>query len=146
MIIYGFGIYFLFQLIIPMRSWFFPGDVYWTNEGYRMSWKMMMRDKTGTVYFKVTDTATHSIWKEEPATIFSPMNMMWLSTSPDIIWQYAQRLKKEYAAKGYPDVQVYVIGQVSINHSIPKPMIDTTADLAAIKWQPFTHAKWITDY
>jgi vitamin K-dependent gamma-carboxylase len=141
-----FLIFVLFQLIIPMRSWLFPGDVYWTNEGYRMSWKMMMRTKNGTVYFKVIDTATHCIWKVEPAKLFTPMHMMWLATSPDIIWQYAQRIKKEYAQKGFPDVQVYAIGQVSLNRSVPKPMIDTTVDLSAVKWEPLRHAKWITDY
>jgi hypothetical protein len=72
--------------------------------------------------------------------------MMWLSGSPDIIWQYAQRLKKDFTKKGYPQVQVFAIGQVSINRQAPRPLIDSTVDLAAIPWQLFSHASWITEY
>ncbi len=55
LITYSLGIYFFFQVIIPMWSWLFPGNVFWNEEGYRMSWKMMLRTKSGTVYFKVRD-------------------------------------------------------------------------------------------
>ncbi len=146
MLLYGFCIYIFFQLIIPMRSWFYPGNVFWTEEGYRMSWKMMMRTKSGSLYFKVKDPVSKKIWKAEPAKIFSPRQMMWLSTSPDIIWQYAQRLKKEFEEKGIPNVEVYAIGKVSLNRSEPKPMVDTTVDLGSVKWKAFRHSEWITRF
>ena len=141
-----FGIYLFFQLLIPMRSWLFPGNVFWTEEGYRMSWKMMMRTKSGKIYFKVTDPASQKTWKEEPDKIFAPKQIMWLAISPDIIWQYAQRLKKEFAEKGFPNVQVYAIGAVSLNRSKPMPMVDSTVDLANVKWDAFRHSKWITEH
>lgn len=137
-------IYILLQLLIPMRSWLFPGNVYWTEEGYRMSWKMMMRTKSGSVYFKVVNPDTKEMWKIEPAKIFKPDKILWLSTSPDIIWQYAQRIRKEYKQKGINNVEVYAIGQVRLNRSNPKPMIDTTVNLAAAQWKIFGHAEWIT--
>lgn len=138
------GIYILFQLLIPMRSWLFPGNVYWTEEGYRMSWKMMMRTKSGSVYFKVVNPAKKEIWKIEPAKIFKPDKILWLSTSPDIIWQYAQRINKEYQQKGIKNVEVYAIGQVRLNRSHPKPMVDSTVNLAAVKWEAFRHSEWLT--
>ena len=129
-----------------MRSWFYPGNVFWTEEGYRMSWKMMMRTKSGALYFKVKDPVSKKIWKAEPAKIFTPRQMMWLSISPDIIWQYAQRLKKEFEEKGIKNAEVYAIGWVSLNRSKPMPMIDSTVNLAAVKWKPFRHSTWITSH
>ena len=144
MLVYAFGIYFLFQLIIPMRSWFYTGNVFWTEEGYRMSWKMMMRSKNGSIYFKVVDSVTHKQWINDPSKIFSSEQVNWLAISPDIIWQYAQRLKNDFVKKGVANVQVYAITNVSLNRSKPMPLIDTTINLAAVKWQPFKHSTWIT--
>ena len=144
MLVYAFGIYFIFQLIIPMRSWFYTGNVFWTEEGYRMSWKMMMRSKNGSIYFKVIDSGTHKQWINDPSKIFSSEHVNSLAISPDIIWQYAQRLKNDFAKKGVANVQVYAITNVSLNRSKPMPLIDTTVNLAAVKWQPFTHSTWIT--
>ncbi|MFT3681222.1 MAG: HTTM domain-containing protein [Ferruginibacter sp.] len=140
------GIYFLFQLILPVRSWFFPGNVFWNEEGYRMSWKMMMRSKSGTVYFKVVDTVSNRVWKVDPATQFKPVFVRWVAISPDITWQYAQRLKKDFAGKGFPGVKIYAISAVRLNRAAPLPLIDTTADLAHVNWEPFRHSWWITDH
>ncbi len=144
LISYGFGIYLLFQAIIPMRSWLFPGNVFWNEEGYRMSWKMMLRTKGGTVYFKVVDPVSGKTWKVDPAEKFSPAHVMWLSISPDIIWQYAQRVKQDFAERGFPAVKVYAIGQVTLNRDKPRPLVDTTVDLAKVEWHPFRHSTWIT--
>lgn len=143
-IAFGFCVYLFFQVLIPMRSWLYPGNVFWNEEGYRMSWKMMMRTKNGSIYFKVIDTASHKQWNIDPAKQFTRYHVTWLAISPDIIWQYSQRLKKDFAERGYPNVQVYAIGQVSLNRSKPMPLVDTTVNLAAVKWQSFRHSAWIT--
>ncbi len=145
MIISILAVYFLFQLLIPMRSWLFPGNVYWTEEGYRMSWKMMIRTKSGSVYFKVTDPVSGQSWKVDPKQQFSASHVLWLSISPDIIWQYAQKLKNEYQRKGHTTVEVYAIGWVSLNRGKAMPMIDTSINLANVKWEPFRHSPWITN-
>ena len=112
-----FRIYLFIQVILPMRPWFFPGNVFWTEEGSRMSWKMMLRTKTGSVHFKVIDPASGKNWNIDPSRIFTPFHVMWLAISPDIIWQYAQRIKNEFAKKGFPHVEVYALGSVSLNRS-----------------------------
>ena len=138
--------YLLVQLLMPMRYLMYPGNVFWTEEGYRMSWKMMLRTKSGTVYFRVKDPVTKQEWKEEPGKIFQLPHMMWLSGSPDIIWQYAQRLKRSYQAKGIANPEVYAIGKVSMNRKPAQALVDSTINLAAEKWQPFTHSAWIVPF
>ncbi len=41
------GIYFIFQILLPLRHWTYPGNVNWTEEGHRLSWHMMLRVKGG---------------------------------------------------------------------------------------------------
>jgi len=51
-------IYFLVQLGLPVRHYFIKDDVLWTEEGHRMSWRMMLRSRTGITSFKVVSSTT----------------------------------------------------------------------------------------
>jgi len=49
-------------------------------------------------------------------------------------------LKNDYAKKGFPDVEAYVIWQVRLNRSKPMPLVDTTVHLSmqiivGIRWK-----------
>ena len=85
LITYGLAVYLLIQVLLPLRPLFYPGNVFWTEEGYRMSWKMMLRTKSGSIYFKVVDPVSKKIWKIQPSKIFAPSQVMWLAISPDVI-------------------------------------------------------------
>ena len=39
------GIYFAIQLLLPIRHYFIKDDVLWTEEGHRLSWRMMLRSR-----------------------------------------------------------------------------------------------------
>jgi hypothetical protein len=146
MALYAIGIYILIQVILPMRWAFYPGNVFWTEEGYRMSWKMMLRKKTGTIHFKIVDPDSKKTWIHNPAEKFTASHVQWIAICPDIAWQYAQHLKKEYQNMGYAGVAVYAIDSVSLNKNPPQLLIDTSVNLAAIKWHPFSHSAWILPY
>lgn len=143
LILYGLGIYLLIQIALPLRSYFYPGNVFWTEEGYRMSWKMMLRTKTGKIHYKIIDPASGKTWKHEPEKRFTPLHVSWLAICPDISWQYAQRLKKEFKDRGYPAVEIYAVDSVSLNKVPFRLLIDSTVNLAAVKWEPFQHSGWI---
>lgn len=145
-VVYLIAIYLLVQLLLPLRPAFYPGHVFWTEEGYRMSWKMMLRVKKGNIFFKITDPQSGQTWYDRPAARFTPGHVHSLAIAPDIIWQYAQRLKREYAGKGYPLARVFAIDSVSLNGSPLRLLIDTSVNLAAVKWQHFSHSKWIMPY
>lgn len=134
--------YFLIQLALPLRHWFFKDDVLWTEEGHRLSWRMMLRSKSGYIRFKVEDKKTGESTWVYPKDRLSRKQQGMVATKPDVIWQFAQRLKKEYAAKG-KDVAVYAIGQVSVNNGPMYPFIDPKTDLASEKWLHFKHHDWI---
>jgi len=33
----------------------YPGKLFWTEEGFRFSWRVMLMEKAGTAQFKITD-------------------------------------------------------------------------------------------
>ena len=136
------AVYFLIQLALPLRHWFIPGDVLWTEEAHRMSWRMMLRSKGGYIHFKVVDKQNGKAELVYPKDRLSPKQRRIVATKPDVIWQFAQRLKKEYAVEG-KDVAVYAIGKVSINRRPSHTFIDPETDLAAEKWDPYRHSTWI---
>lgn len=145
-IVYYFFIPFLFlQLVLPLRHYAIKGDVLWTEEGHRLSWRMMLRSRRGYCFFKVVDKET------QEATIYNlqrnllPKQVGFVSDKPDGIWQMAQHIKKEYQKRGI-DVAVYADSKISINGSPYKTFIDPEVDLATAKWDYFFHNDWILLY
>lgn len=137
-----FSIYFLFQLGLPLRHWFFKDDVLWTEEGHRLSWRMMLRSKSGTLNVYVIDKATGEKERYHFNQLLGAKQQAAVRTKPDLMWQLAQRIQKIEKEKGR-DVAVYMESIVSVNHGGYHQFIDPNVDLAAEKWHPFKHSEWI---
>lgn len=136
------AIWFIIQISLPLRHWFIKDDVLWTEEGHRLSWRMMLRGKGGHEQFKVVEKGKTDTIFIDNKEYLSRKQLRAMPSKPDLIWQFAQRLKKEYAEKG-KDVEVYVEGKVSVNGGPYYPLIDPKVDLAAEKWHHFRHHDWI---
>ncbi|WP_323789149.1 HTTM domain-containing protein [Psychroserpens sp.] len=137
-----FIVYFIIQIALPIRHHFIEDDVLWTEEGHRMSWRMMLRTKRGTTTFTVLDKATDNWIRINLDEYLSKKQQKTVSTKPDIMWQFAQHLKEEYAKNGM-DIEVYVKAFVSVNGKPSRQLIDPKVDLARVKWHPFKHHEWI---
>jgi len=144
-LMYFFLPYFIIQLLLPVRHWFIDGDVLWTEEGHRLSWRMMLRSRSGYNTFKIIDAETG---KRIPYSLHSKLTtkqMAMVSEKPDAIWQMAQRIKKEFAQKG-KRVSIFSDCQVSINQKPYRTFIDPKVDLAQAEWDYFFHNDWILLY
>ncbi len=137
------GAYFLVQLVLPIRHHLINDDVLWTEEGHRMSWRMMLRSRSGIGQFKVvnkTSGITKVVILED---YLSKKQNRRIMAYPDFIWQFAHYLKKEYAQKGEA-ISVYLVNsKVSINGKPNRAFIDPKADLANETWNHFEHHDWI---
>ncbi|MET6991234.1 HTTM domain-containing protein [Sediminicola arcticus] len=136
------GLYFLAQLALPIRHYFIKDDVLWTEEGHRMSWRMMLRSRTGTIRFKVVNKADGTFKFASLTDYLTKSQQRKIATYPDFIWQFAQHLKKESAGNG-KEVSIYVTSRVSINGKSLRTFIDPKVDLAAEPWYHFSHHSWI---
>ncbi|MEW5677525.1 HTTM domain-containing protein [Flavobacterium enshiense] len=145
-ILYWFFIpYFLIQLVLPLRHWMIKGDVLWTEEGHRLSWRMMLRQRSGFVAFKVVDKKTNMERYYPYYEKLTPKQQQAMSAKPDMIWQMAQRIRNEYRDKNQ-EVAVYVNCSVSINGKPQQPIINPNVDLAAADWNYFGHSNWVILY
>lgn len=137
------GIYFTVQLALPVRHHFIEGDVLWTEEGHRMSWRMMLRSRRGNLQFRVVDRGTGTGHLVNLSEWLTPKQASKVRTYPDFAWQFAQHLRSHYKREEGKDISVYVSGEIRVNKNAPGPFIDPKTDLAAEPWDPFRHHKWI---
>jgi len=107
-----------------------------------MSWRMMLRTKGGLANYKVIDKSNGNIISIKLSDYLSEKQSRIASTKPDIIWQFAQHLKKDFNAKG-KDIEVYVDCRIRINGKAIERLIDPNVDLASVKWEVFKHNEWI---
>lgn len=136
------SIYFIFQIGLPLRHWFFKDDVLWTEEGHRLSWRMMLRSKSGTLNVYVADKNGGERELYEYTEILGHKQKGAVRSKPDLMWQLAQKIKEIEAKKGR-DVAVYMESFVSVNGGPYHPFTDPNIDLAAEEWHPFKHSVWI---
>lgn len=136
------SIYFAFMILLPLRHWTFTDDVLWTEEGHRLSWRMMLRTRSAilTVYTKEKGDTDKK--KYDYKKLLSKKQKRSVKSKPDLIWQLAQRVKAEEAKEGR-DVEVFVKSKVKINGGGYYPFIDPKVDLANEPWKHFEHHDWI---
>ena len=134
--------YFLVQLILPIRHHFIKGDVLWTEEGHRLSWRMMLRQRIGNTSFRVVDKKTGLEMYYNYSQNLTLKQQNFVSNKPDGIWQMAQRIKNEYAEKGQ-EVRIFVNSSVSVNGGPYQKLINPETDLAQAHWNYFAHNDWI---
>ncbi|MGB1268729.1 MAG: HTTM domain-containing protein [Flavobacteriaceae bacterium] len=137
------AVYFCIQLILPVRHWLIKGDVLRTEEGHRLSWRMMLRTKSGTINFKVVDKASGKATIINHHKMLSLKQSQILATKPDVIWQFIQHLKNNYENEG-KHVEIYAVNnRVSINGKPYRSFINPNIDLTTVDWQTFNHSEWI---
>lgn len=136
------GIYFLVQLLLPLRHHTFKGDVLWTEEGHRLSWRMMLRSRTGIIKYRVVNKETQKTSQINLDDYLTKKQRRKVGSYPDFTWQFAQHLKREYQERG-EDISVFVTSNVKVNKSEYRTLIDPNTDLAAVPWKHLSHNDWV---
>lgn len=138
--------YVAWQIYLPLRHYHIPGNVFWTEEGHRLSWRMMLRARSNdtNVYVAFPDK-TGKIYGKEKINLgdyLTAKQASRLGSSPDMIWQFAKFVKEDYKRKG-KKVMVFIDTKVSINQSEYYQFTNPNVDLAKVKWRYFGHQPWI---
>jgi hypothetical protein len=122
--------YCVFQVLMPLRAFLYPGDVLWHEQGMRYSWRVMVREKNGSIGYRVR-------WRDSDREVYvSPSRYLTshqereMSGQPDLILQLARRIAADFEAQGYEEVEVRADALVSLNGRRAAPMIDPDVDLA----------------
>ncbi len=133
----------LLQLLIPLRHHLYPGDVAWTEEGHRFSWRMMLRSKTGFGSFEVVEPHTGRKEKVRPKEYLHKRQSRKLYGQPDMIVEFAHFIRDEYVAKGWKDPQVYSHIKTKLNGRKYHYIIDPKYDLAKARLSWWRSGEWI---
>ncbi len=133
------------QLLLPWRYLLYPGNLFWTEEGYRFSWRVMLMEKAGYAYFTINDPNSGRIGQAYAGDYLTPNQEKMMATQPDMILQFAQYLAKEYISQGITNPIITVDAYTTLNGSGSKLMIDNTVDLTKIE-EGFHHKSWILPF
>jgi vitamin K-dependent gamma-carboxylase len=135
-------LYAVTQWAIPLRAHAYGGNVSWHEQGMRFSWRVMSREKNGEVLFWVRDRQTDRRWYVSPRAYLTSLQEREMSVQPDLIWQLAQRIARDFRAKGHPDVEVTAEAQASLNGRPQAVLISPDVDLSRVP-DDFSRKGWI---
>ncbi len=135
------GLWGLIMIALPLRHFLIPGNVNWTEEGHKYSWRMKLRSKKAKGMFIVRDkggsfTDTLMLSNNLPKWQYRKA-----IARPPIIWQLANLIKKEYTRRGH-DVSVYADIKVRLNGRSYQQFINPNIDISAEPF-PVWKANWI---
>jgi hypothetical protein len=133
--------YVLLQLSVPLRHLFYPGNLLWTEQGYRFAWHVMVMEKTGAAEFRVVDRATGRASLAFPRTLLSQPQTKAMATQPDMILAFAHELARRERVRGR-EVAVYADVFVVLNGRPPRRFVDADVDLARER-DSFAPKRWI---
>ena len=122
--------FFALQVLLPLRHWAYPGDVLWTEEGFRFSWRVMVAEKTGAAFFRVTDPRTDRSWEAFPADYLTPQQERQFAFQPDMILGFAHHLRDTLHEAGVADPEIRARVYVSLNGERSRLLVDPAVDLA----------------
>jgi len=140
----AFAFFLFFQLLFPLRYLLYPDELFWTEEGYRFSWRVMLMEKAGYAQFRVKDADGKEAMVDN-REFLTPLQEKMMATQPDMILQYAQLLSNHYASHGFRLPEVYVDSYVALNGRLGKPLVDSLTDLSKEK-ESFSHKLWILPF
>ena len=125
------GLLALVQVLVPLRHWAYPGDVRFTDEGYRFAWRVMLTEKTGYAQFRVTDRVTREEWLAYPENYLTPLQVERMAYQPDMILETAHLIADDFAQQGRA-VEVRADVFVTFNGRPAVRFIDPQVDLAQV--------------
>ena len=142
---FAIALYAIAQIIIPLRFLVYPGHLFWNEEGYRFSWRVMLMEKAGAAYFTIKDGQTNQRLEVNNAEYLTALQDKMMSTQPDMILKYAHYLAAEFKKKGLADPEVYGEIYVTLNGQHSRLFIDSSVNLAAqpLSW---SHYEWVLPY
>jgi hypothetical protein len=122
--------YGIFQISFPLRTHLYGGNVLWHEQGMRFSWRVMAREKNGSVLFVVRNRETGREWHVPPRQYLTALQEREMSVQPDLILQLAHRIARDFEAQGKGPVAVYADARVSLNGRAAEVFVDPGVDLS----------------
>ncbi|MBK8395486.1 MAG: HTTM domain-containing protein [Leptospiraceae bacterium] len=135
-------IFCILQVLLPFRHFLFPGNLLWTEEGFRFSWHIMAAHKSGLVTFYIKEKDKEK-FPVSYNNILTQRQLGQMTTDPAMIWQFANFIYNQEEKKGRKNFGIYAEAYVSLNGKPAILMIDPDMDLHSVYYDYFSHTEWI---
>lgn len=122
-------VFFAIQLLFPWRYLFYPGELFWTEEGFRFSWRVMLMEKAGNAQFRIVEPHSGKTFYVNNGNFLTPFQEKQMAFQPDFILEYAHFLGEHFRQEGYENVEVYVDSHVALNGRRSRPFINPDINL-----------------
>lgn len=138
------GLFVVIQVAVPFRYLLYSGNVFWHEEGYRFSWRVMLMEKSGYATFYVRDgeQSESMVMNREFLNAHQEKQM---SMQPDMVLQFAHILRDHYRTQGMRDPRVRAEVWVTLNGRESKLLVDPRVDLAKEQLGLHQYA-WVRSY
>ena len=120
------------HLILPWRYLMYPGELFWTEEGYRFSWRVMLMEKAGYLTYKIEDPATGKRSTIDPDAYLTTFQNKQLATQPDFILEFAHHLASLHRQEDGTLPAVYAESYVALNGRGSQVYVDPEVNLTKI--------------
>jgi vitamin K-dependent gamma-carboxylase len=117
------AVYAAVQVAVPLRSWLYPGDVLWTEQGFRFSWRVMVAEKSARAQFHLVDPATGRVRPVRLADYLTPWQAHVMPAQPDLLRRFMELLREEALRRGEGPVNVAAEVDVSLNGRPARPFL-----------------------
>jgi vitamin K-dependent gamma-carboxylase len=131
------------QVVMPMRYLAYGDSVLWHEQGMRFSWRVMVREKNGSVQFVARDLQSGRTSVIAPRQYLSRWQEQEMWSQPDLILQLGQHIHRTLEHDTGRPHQLFVDARVSLNGRRSRPLIDPGVDLASVH-DGLGKAWWIT--
>lgn len=137
--------YFVLQVLVPWRFMLYPGNLFWTEQGYRFSWRVMLMEKAGTAFLYVRDPRTGKESEINNRDYLTANQEKMVATQPDMLLQFAHFIRDDYKQKGIRAPEVRAEVYVTMNGRSSRLFIDPTINLAN-ETDSFSPKAWILPF
>ena len=134
------------QVLVPLRHYFIPGNVNWTEEGHRFSWHMKLRDKTALIKFVALNPASGEGFEIDPRESLESWQYQRMSTRPYMILQFAHYLADQLRESGREGFEIRAVSQARLNYRPVQTFIDPEVDLSKETFYHWKPNRWILPF
>lgn len=136
------SLFIIIQLILPFRSKLYPGELFWHEQGFRFSWRVMLMEKLGDTNFTVRDSVSGKQFYVDNNDFLTSFQRKQMSSQPDFILEYAHYLGDHFKSQGHQNIQIFADSHVTLNGRLHKRFINPKTDLYKEK-EGFKNKYWI---
>ena len=148
------ALFIVIQVIVPFRFVCYPGNLFWNEEGFRFSWRVMLMHKEGLANFYVIDKNTKREIEIDKREYLSEIQIDQMATQPDMLLQYAHHLSQTFKdtiinvgtqSFHIVDPQISAEVFVSLNGRPSQLFVSKKHDLSKIQYN-LAHRNWLEPF